>query len=242
MADHKKPKISNIYKRKTIKQTFYLGRQGPFSGKCAYCEVYLENFQHGDMEHYRPKAAVTDEYDNPILIDDGKGGAKPHPGYHWLAYDWKNLLPACIACNQPNGDKHGKRNRFPVVATHACEPGEEEHEEPLLIHPAIEDPNEHLSISVHSGLLEPKTSKGQKTIEILGLNSRDRLPAERKKAITTTIAQILKIAEPDTGPDVRASLRKDIERVKKGQSDYAMAGRAAISELRSNVESIILDD
>ncbi|HLC17234.1 MAG TPA: hypothetical protein VJL89_13515 [Thermodesulfovibrionia bacterium] len=122
-----KPEITDLYKRESIKKEIYFNKQGPFHGKCAYCECYITNFQRGDIEHFRPKLAVTDKNDNPIQ----------HPGYYWLAYDWQNLLPSCQICNQPSkiGDKKiGKHNRFPVNGNHARTPAEVKDEKPLLIH------------------------------------------------------------------------------------------------------------
>jgi hypothetical protein len=60
----------NLYKRL---KTELFGKDSPFYGKCAYCECYIGDFQHGDVDHFRPKAAVTDEVDQPVL---------GHPGYY----------------------------------------------------------------------------------------------------------------------------------------------------------------
>ena len=57
-----------------------------FHGKCAYCETYYSASAPVDVEHYRPKGAVS---------EDDK-----HPGYWWLAMAWDNLLPSCIDCNR----------------------------------------------------------------------------------------------------------------------------------------------
>lgn len=94
-----------------------------FHHKCAYCETNLvEARQDADAEHFRPKLAVnykekpeqdnrkyinanvTDVSQNPPEVID-------HPGYFWLAYNWKNLLPACRFCNSNDG----KKNQFPVA-------------------------------------------------------------------------------------------------------------------------------
>ena len=47
-----------------------------------------------------------------------------HPGYYWLVYNWKNLLPACTHCNQYRiarprwresiNTRGGKSTHFPV--------------------------------------------------------------------------------------------------------------------------------
>jgi uncharacterized protein (TIGR02646 family) len=168
--------FKDLYKRR---KEFWFDNDSPFYGKCAYCECYITGFQHGDIEHFRPKGGVTDEFDRVI----------PHPGYYWLAYDWRNLLPSCIACNQAtsvNNKKIGKHNRFPVIGIHAQNQSEIANEQPLLINPASEndddDPGKHLGIDLTTGLMIPLTERGKMCIEIFGLNVRDRLLEERRTA------------------------------------------------------------
>src|SRR5437879_2127657 len=68
-ANELPPEISSLYKRKSIKGRFFFSETGPFGGKCAYCETYLTHFQKPDIEHYRPKRAVTDAQDVPVMVD-----------------------------------------------------------------------------------------------------------------------------------------------------------------------------
>jgi len=94
-----------------------------FYHKCAYCETNLvEARQDADAEHFRPKLAVNykekPEQDNRKYVkarvtDVSQNPPEEidHPGYFWLAYNWKNLLPACRFCNS----KDGKKNQFPVA-------------------------------------------------------------------------------------------------------------------------------
>jgi hypothetical protein len=90
-----------------------------FHGKCAYCELRIRGFS-GDAEHFRPKGSVTRKGDSGRLerstcvILEGTGAPQNHPGYFWLAYDWRNLVPACENCNSK-----GKRDRFEVGKAHA---------------------------------------------------------------------------------------------------------------------------
>ena len=69
-----------------------------YHGKCAYCERYYKL----DVEHYRPKGAISDENGNPLRAT----------GYYWLGYEWSNLLPSCISCNREGG----KGIKFPYRA------------------------------------------------------------------------------------------------------------------------------
>ncbi len=88
--------------------------------RCAYCEGPLDSDRYkGDAEHFRPKGRVTvrDAAAVPRIarctLPDGT--EIDHPGYFWLAYDWRNLVPACADCNSG----FGKVDQFPVKAAHA---------------------------------------------------------------------------------------------------------------------------
>src|SRR5712672_2186387 len=92
-----------------------------FYEKCAYCERKISGY-YGDAEHYRPKGAVkyknssgefeepSCEFLSPVTGNILKVG---HPGYFWLAYDWRNLVPACVYCNSGQG----KNERFDIAKT-----------------------------------------------------------------------------------------------------------------------------
>ena len=91
-----------------------------FHDRCAYCESPLVFDRYrGDAEHYRPKGSITwrDDPKKPKIkarctLADGR--EIDHPGYFWLAYDWRNLVPACSACNSGKG----KVDQFPVRHAH----------------------------------------------------------------------------------------------------------------------------
>src|SRR5205085_9189437 len=129
--------------QRDIKDAIYKGARSyiykAFHGKCAYCEAKFVLDQSGDIDHFRPKARVTDENDRPVKLN-----SVDHPGYYWLAYDWQNLLPCCSKCNRPSkhasGKIIGKGTRFPVENRHAFRPEEVMAETPMFINPAAEDP------------------------------------------------------------------------------------------------------
>lgn len=79
-----------------------------FYKKCAYCETPVSRSQF-HAEHYRPKGRVIGE-NGKVKVQDDKGVEIDHPGYFWLAFHWKNLLPSCALCNTVNG----KKNQFPI--------------------------------------------------------------------------------------------------------------------------------
>lgn len=165
-----------------MKVNIFMNYDHPFRGKCAYCERDIHN-QHGDIDHFRPKGRVVD-HPRKIVSQLIAGVEKAHPGYFWMVYDWQNLLPCCIRCNQPTskfteGNGIGKWDYFPVNGFRAWEPGEENQEEPLLINPIHVDPTAHIIFN-KNGVLGWKTSQGEETIKILGLNEYD-LPDRRKE-------------------------------------------------------------
>ncbi len=159
-----------------------------FYNKCAYCEVLIARAV-SDTEHYRPKNRVKD-----AKVIDWRGNEVDHPGYFWLAYNWKNLLPSCQDCNR----KH-KLDRFPVAKSNISimkltkeqvtkctnpvrhstiedlyylEPEDlNVYEEPELLHPFFDDPLEHIRFNM-KGVVRPVAGsvKGTSSIDNFSLN------------------------------------------------------------------------
>ncbi|TCA23615.1 endonuclease [Rhizobium leguminosarum bv. viciae] len=147
------------YKKEEVKRRL----EELFHGKCAYCESYYAGQAPVDVEHYRPKGAVEGESD--------------HDGYWWLGMEWTNLLPSCIDCNRRRKQKTptrvgdvevlqktmltGKKDCFPVAGTRAANKAANlALEEPLLLDPTRDDPEQHLHYWIRdghgSGLILPK--------------------------------------------------------------------------------------
>ncbi len=176
-----------------------------FHGKCAYCETRMDR-QTKAAEHFRPKAGVkfvADLHTKRKLqvpkVDVGGGQMENHPGYFWLAYDWRNLVPSCDLCNSGAG----KNNQFPVAKRHAFAlpvpsqgapksavpskrvkdgyfPASEELdvlEEPLLLHPYFDDPSEHIVFGEHgieAAAVDKEgkpSAKGTHSIEVYDLKN-----------------------------------------------------------------------
>src|SRR5882724_5509637 len=73
--------------------------------KCWYCES-LQERSDKPVDHFRPKNNVIE--------------AKGHPGYWWLAFDWKNYRYSCTYCNSKRrdvdgGTEGGKQDHFPIL-------------------------------------------------------------------------------------------------------------------------------
>ncbi|MBL8683157.1 MAG: hypothetical protein JNK05_28575 [Myxococcales bacterium] len=170
--------------------------QGPFQGKCGYCESLVTTNDYGDAEHYRPKGAVN-KLDGgswvPVVV-----GRKPHGGYWWLAYDWTNLFPACAKCNSGH-----KGENFPTAKTHVRATSRtvkkwtsdalDKEEEPLLLHPMrageANDPERHITFDIDGRAVPVDSSaRARATIDTCGLN-RDDGPNSLAEARRETMSE-----------------------------------------------------
>lgn len=236
--------FTSLYKRQNIKDDYFFSPGEPFYGKCAYCETPIEDIFPGDVEHFRPKGKVTDEEYNDVFKQDSDGsflldtdGNKiPHPGYYWLAYNWKNLMPSCTYCNRPKKD-FGKRNCFPVEGVHTFTVGDEDMEKPLLINPIDinENPEAHFSVDFDTGVLIAKSMKGKKTIDLLGLNKRRYLREGRLQAINNAKAQLTKLIY---NIPQRQEALDEIEQYKNGNRSYSFAFVSFINDFL-NVKGLL---
>ena len=182
-----------------------------FHNKCAYCETREVRSPY-HAEHYRPKGRVRFRVEGEkrlkkaVVIDEA-GEEIEHPGYFWLSYNWLNLLPACHACNSALG----KNDQFPVKKMHIgvtrlmpeqikklqrnlikspirdgvyfLQPEDlNELEEPLLLNPYIDDPQEHLAFG-ELGIVGPRegSDKGKQSISIYNLDAEELRIARQKE-------------------------------------------------------------
>jgi len=140
--------------------------------KCCFCESIFNANSYGDVEHFRPKAAIE------------LNGKLKYPAYYWLVYDWNNLMFSCQICNQKY-----KKNEFPVldentrVKTHN-DTNQIDNELHTLINPIIENPEDYIYFKRQIPLPKPNLSSTNKlrateTIRIFGIDrkelNRDRL-------------------------------------------------------------------
>lgn len=237
-AAGQKPKVKDdVYKGKkyNIKSDVYMNLDGPFHGKCVYCESYMASDQDGDMEHFRPKNAVSKMNFEPVKVEIN-GEIKDHPGYYWLCYDYKNLLPSCILCNQKrkHGEKFiGKHTRFPVDGDYAVRPGEEVNEYPLLLNPVFDYPEQHLELQ-ETGIFKALTDEGEACIHIFGLNKREALVESRKifyNSVKNDLDMFI-IHSAKCSNEVKERLERlgKIKDIWDGKGAYSAAGLLAIDE------------
>jgi 5-methylcytosine-specific restriction endonuclease McrA len=185
--------------------------------KCGYCETYTGAGSVLHFDHYRPKNGV-------------KGTS--HQGYYWLGYEWTNFVPACFKCNRtksnwfPIAGEEDKRVKEPPLLPDGrldkskcmIHSPELEAEMPLLLHPEVDKPEKHL-VFLSSGGIESVTTRGEKTIEICGLN-REGLILERREIIDGYLDDIREILDDFIAGEIdRKTMRYDLDRLFKKISE-----------------------
>ncbi|MGV3617317.1 MAG: hypothetical protein ACO1SV_18480 [Fimbriimonas sp.] len=227
-----------------------------FFGKCAYCESPLELDRYmGDAEHVRPKGRVTRKDAHAkrrrAVVRFSDGRELDHPGYFWLAYDWRNLIPACSACN--SGD--AKVDQFPTedgcLLAVQLQPDEvaglseapigsvkfpgyyylfphdlDLRERPLLLNPLNpvdqRHPRKHLRFGVGGTVVAIDGSDiGKHTIQVLKLD-RDVLCRRRQKE-QERIRALYYSEVSNPKPDVTKRLKKALAKYLSGEEEYSAA-------------------
>lgn len=208
---------SSVYATKDVKQQLLTDQHH----KCCYCGCNL-NGDFGDVEHYRPKMGYA-------LKNNPDGLHKP--GYYWLAYDWNNLLLSCSCCN-----RSFKKNFFDLKVESArnIEGKDISHEEPLLVNPSTEDPSAF--IGFHDFMAYPKvingaeSDRGQYTIRLLGLNTRQDLVDCRSRVwdkwqtwnkIMKVGQSLLKKGLTAEGEELLQYAQREIKTMKSPESEYS---------------------
>ena len=174
-----------------------------------------------DVEHYRPKAACCQSPGSPLT----------RPGYYWLAYDWSNLLLSCGPCNQ-----RFKRNLFPLtdeLRRATCHREDVLDEEPLLIHPAVEDPEEFLAFERARVVAIDGNPRAIATIDICGLDDSDlfeqRLDELKKLQMMADILHVAtKLADSVEGQRVVRDAFAYLQRSVSDAGEFAGMARAAV--------------
>jgi hypothetical protein len=236
-----KPKVdADVY---SGQKNYYASLNGMFFGKCAYCETSIFQGFSGDIEHFRPKGNVKDSNGRTAKTKINNIETE-HPGYYWLAYNSQNLLLSCELCNRPNKQRSsdnrtiGKHDFFPLETDfRASKPGDEVNELPSLLNPLLDNPDDHLKID-ETGVLTFTTSRGDKTIRLLGLNERDLPNARREKYLEVrrlVIDWYGEVARRNT--QSANDLLEKINKIKKGNGTYTIIARKAIKDTIDEINS-----
>jgi len=177
---------AKIYGHKKVKEKLVTLQYG----KCCFCESAIDANSYGDVEHYRPKAGWVQENES---INK--------PGYYWLAYNWDNLFFSCQICNE-----QFKKNYFPLATESTRVKSHHDdinNEDPLFIHPANDNPEDHIEFIEEVPKPKNGSKKGQATIERTGIK-RDKLNEKRKRTfiMLNDIYELVK-NHPDNQPQLK---------------------------------------
>ena len=186
--------------------------------KCAFCEAKPLHVSDGDVEHFRPKAAVRQSGADPLQ----------RPGYYWLAYEWENLLFACERCNR----RH-KRNLFPLfepsrraTSHRAAIAGEAA----IFVDPSAKDPEQYITYREHVPVAIDGNPRGAQTIDALGLD-RSELNADREKHLETLKVLHTVASHPDVPVDLRTQSRTLLMNFVSREAEYSLMSRIAVQAL-----------
>lgn len=225
------------------------------SKKCWYCESReVRSDKH--VDHFRPKNRV------------GEVGCEEHPGYWWLAFNWKNFRYSCAFCNtshedQVTGHVGGKSDRFPLrdEARRCRQPIQPlSDEQPVLLDPTVEaDPG--LLWLDEDGMARPSHSeeaapwphiRARESIAIYHLNHTDL--KEARLAVCNECKRIVSDGdeawrEYSQGAAVAQDrFAKVVTRLKKFldcRAEYSATARCTIMGLRSSdrpwLDSVLRD-
>jgi hypothetical protein len=216
-----------------------------FFGMCAYCEGAVEAVYVGDAEHYRPKGEVTqrDATGREVVVTSPDG--TPHPGYYWLAYDWRNVLPSCYKCNT----YRGKGTQFPAVR-HAFSPGDgddPEHldifEGPLLLQPFRDDYEpKRFFVFDDLGGVEPRAGSAAADVSIQVYDLKRGALRDRRLDSYTLAWNIFRDARERAirNGESLADVMKDYKEGRKPHSAAVLMyiGRMIVAEERANAQVI----
>lgn len=189
-----------------------------YHNKCVYCESPLDESEP-TIGHYRP----------PKL-------------YPWLKNEWSNLLAVCGDCNNKKF-----RTEFPVTGERVTEyPGSGAHnrpnsallqvEQPLLLHPELDRPEEHLKVR-DDGTLAPRdgSTRGQVTIELCDLN-REVLVEARLAHLNflDTSAFTVRIPDVANGPSYFSIAVKLFRTATRANARYTLAAQCTLFALEQS--------
>lgn len=209
--------------------------------KCWYCES-KQIRSDKDIDHFRPKNRVDEE------------GCEDHPGYWWLAFDWRNFRYSCTYCNRlrtdsTSGTTGGKGNRFPLHdETRRCRTPQDllSDEQPALLDPTEEADPGFLWFD-KDGTARPTVKdpaswlyeRAKKSIEIYHLNHTDL--KEVRQSVCNYCTQIVRNGDDVLREYERGSLvaqtkfretLKDLKRRLASNTEYSAAARATVMGLR----------
>ena len=200
---------------KTIKGFLYDSQHG----KCCYCEKHRAPSRETGVEHFRPKSAS--KRDN-------------HKGYWWLAYEWNNLLISCSECNAVKLAKFPLRDEKNRCYNKSSDLNKEE---PFLIDPLKEDPENFIEYDIQKGSKNKmmikaigKCERGNKTVELTGINSTETLQ-ERYRIFEGLKPWLSILNQKGIPQNITDMAKKEIKRYCKCSSPFSGFARFYIKKM-----------
>lgn len=201
---------SSIYGDTTVKEALRQAQHG----KCCFCERKEEI---GDVEHFRPKSGYQQNVQDKLN----------RPGYYWLAYEWDNLFFCCPKCNRSY-----KRNFFPLADESKRARSHHDDisaEEPLLVHPAHDNPEEFIEYVGSRPRAIGNNRKGRLTISRTGLD-RPFLD-ERRFEKYQVCKQIYQTAHtPGLDAQIQTKLRNLLDEYAQEHAEFSTMIRCALKQ------------
>ncbi len=195
-----------------------------FANKCWYTEAY-DSVSSIHIDHYRPKGRAKDLDGNEC------------EGYWWLAFEWKNYRICGPLINVK------KLDVFPLVESaraNCADPVSLRLEAPVLIDPLTDqvrlityEKDEDAGMAVPAASINTvEEYQAEKTIEVLGLNLRDRLNRKRADYWDRCLMAIADYKSAD-GPHVlrlvgQASALKKLKEMVVYNAEFSSVSEACI--------------
>ena len=219
-----------------------------FHYKCAYCETNLRQESIPDAEHFRPKREIIYQSAAAKTFDED-GVEVVHPGYFWLAYNWKNLLPSCHVCNRYEGKKSSfpAKSYFLVARLNPVEVDNLTHREirslnwqdvyylqpedldaregRLLLHPFFDNPQDHIFFDVMGkAVAKDNSPEGTASIETFALNQEHKIRYRNEAQKSGFLYIMTRVAAEQGSVDsMRAAAEKALKEYFQGEKPYAAA-------------------
>ncbi len=199
-------------------------------GKCWYCET-REDRSDKPIDHFRPKNRVH--------------GVPGHPGYWWLAFDWRNYRYSCTYCNSrrrdiDGGTEGGKQDEFPVIPPpdHArCDSDPKDRAK--LLDPTVDDDTSLLTF-LPNGFPHPMStdplSVDRVDVSVRLYHLDHNAIVKKRKRLADDISQHVNNANAASasGDDQGYHFhKKEIIKRVRGEAEYSSAARAYLQAHRS---------
>ena len=203
-----------IYAADDVKRTLWATQHT----KCCFCERAYER-SWASVEHFRPKTRAR------------RAAAPLDVGYWWLAYDFDNLHFACMHCNR------WKSDWFPLaVGAEPLPPAaspQAHDEQPLLLDPSTDDPEEHLAFVELPGgryQIAPRNGslRGLETTRRIGLDRDDLTELRCRYAVKhiTPLVERFRAAKARDDLEAEETVRREARQLSRPDAEFALLARS----------------